>query len=178
MRRSALPAATLFALLALVPACDDGGARAPADAPADQPAGEGAAIAPINRSGIAGTVRVERGDDETTVTLQLEGLTAGVEYPAHVHEGRCSAGGPVAAPLGRVRAGADGTGRLATRVSTATMPADTAGFVQVHGPDGAAVACADLDGPADMSETLREAVEAVRQPQDGGGEGEGEEGGE
>ena len=103
-------------------------------------AGEGAAIAPINRSGIAGTVRVERGDDETTVTLELEGLAAGVEYPAHVHEGRCSAGGPVAAPLGRVRAGADGTGRLATRVSTATMPADTAGFVQVHGPDGAAVA--------------------------------------
>lgn len=42
-----------------------------------------------------GTVALARHEAGTTVTIRLEGLTPGVDYIAHVHEGSCAdAGGP------------------------------------------------------------------------------------
>lgn len=138
----ALAAAALFVL-----GCDAGDAPDAADDPADAPAGAveaPAELAPVNRSGVTGTVRADHGDDETTVTIEVAGLEPGAVYPAHIHTGRCVAGGPVALPLGRMTATQDGTGRLTTRIAASQLQPDQPAFVQVHESSGSVVACADL----------------------------------
>lgn len=153
-RRSLLP----LALLSLLPlaACEAG---SPDDA---APAAEGgrlgtltaADFAPVNRSGITGSVQVD-GEGDPTVTLELVGLEPGAVYATHVHTGRCAAGGPVAIALGEVTAGDDGRGRMTTEVSTAEITTGDPVFVQAHGPGGEAVACADLGGGDEMPLTER-----------------------
>jgi CHRD domain len=147
MHRRPLARLGLAAAVVLVLGCeagdtleqeDAGAAAAPSDAAAD--------FAPVNRSGITGTVEADHDGDDVTVTVELAGLEAGTEYPVHIHAGRCAAGGPVAVPLGRIAARPDGTGRLTTRADGSGLGAGEPAFVQVHGPGGGAVACADLEG--------------------------------
>jgi hypothetical protein len=101
-------------------------------------------LAPIDHSGVTGTVVADRGDDEVSITATLEGLEPGVSYSAHVHDGRCAAGGPVRIPMGDLERGEEGTGTFRLTTGASTLPAGAEVFVQVHGADGAAVACADL----------------------------------
>lgn len=160
MRRLSATAAALLAAI-LVLGCEAGDAPpadtpgttgspdhpgAAATAPAGDLAGRGgpAALAPINRSGITGTVETAESGDEVTLTVRVDGLEPSVTYPVRVYSGRCATGGAVAAPLGRLTGGSDGTARVTTRVARETVAGDSA-FVQVHGSRGAAVACADLD---------------------------------
>lgn len=141
-----LPRTLAVAMAALITLGCDAGEVPPAG---DTAVAEDASVefAPVDRSGITGTVSADHDDEETTVTVELSGLEPGVVYPVHIHSGRCSAGGPVAAPLGRVTARGDSTGRLNARVTHAQMGDDPA-FVQAHDASGAAVSCADLPGHA------------------------------
>lgn len=109
----------------------------------------GLALAPIDHSGVTGTVEADRDDDEVTLSLSLQGLQSGTAYSAHVHQGRCAAGGPVLVPFDTVEVGEGGAGSARLETDTVGIPADAEVFVQVHGQDGAAVACADLDGDSD-----------------------------
>jgi hypothetical protein len=155
----------LVAFIALA-GCDAGDAGADDEAAANP---EGAAerrdaagddeprveLAPINQSGITGEAAFDRDGDQLTVNVSLEGLEPGAQYPAHLHDGRCAAGGPVRLPLGDVTAGEDGAGSLRMRLSGERVQAGEAVFVQVHGTDGQPVACADL-GDDDGGETERD----------------------
>ena len=152
----------LAVTILLAAGCDAGDSPDAAEGPA-QEAGA-AELAPVNRSGVTGTVRADHDGDEVTVTVEVAGLEAGGEYPAHIHSGRCAAGGPVAVPLGRITAGEDGTGRLTTRVAAAELGAEDAAFVQVHGADGAVVACADLGGHGDGEQPLTERIDSAAAP--------------
>lgn len=104
-------------------------------------------LAPIDHSGVTGTVEADRDDDEVSVTVTLEGLQPGVAYEAHLHDGRCAAGGPVRIPMGELERGSEGEGVFRLTVRAVNLPEEDPVFVQVHGADGAAVACADLSGP-------------------------------
>jgi hypothetical protein len=119
--------------------------------PAD--GGEGIELAAVDHSGISGRVESVRDDEAVTITLSVEGLEPGLTYPAHVHQGRCVAGGPVLVSLEEIVSDGSGTARASTRIAADQLPEAQQAFVQVHGQDGSAVACADLaeatsDAPA------------------------------
>ncbi|WP_281685532.1 hypothetical protein, partial [Thalassobaculum salexigens] len=114
---------------------------------------------------VRGRAQVVLGHDgRTTVSLVIEGLAPGLDYPAHVHHLPCAVedGGahyridPSIAETREnneiwptVRPGADGIGRVSVMVDhTARMDAQS---LVVHDPnaDGARMACADLTLPAD-----------------------------
>ena len=142
-----LQSAALVAAALLSIGCDAGDAPETAvDDTPDGAAADAVEFASVNRSGIQGTVTASHEGDDATVTVTLEGLEPGVAYPVHIHGGRCAAGGPVEVPLGRITASAEGTGRLTSRVAGSDLSPDRPAFVQAHGPDGAAVACADIAG--------------------------------
>lgn len=142
----------VLALLAFVPlgiGCEAGGGSGTPDGAAAFLGQLGAAeFAPVNQSDITGTVRFEEEDDGVSATIELVGLQPGAAYPASLHTGRCAAGGPVAAPLGPVTAGEDGRGRLTAPIEAAGLEAGEPVFVQAVGPEGDAVACADMDPAA------------------------------
>lgn len=179
MKRNQLATLAMVAVLPLLLACeqtDDAGDpqdTATVDTGADRTdtnaspislvAGADVEFASVDRSGITGTVRGEEDGDDAAVTLELEGLEAGTGYPAHIHSGRCVSGGPVVAPLGDVTGDEDGAGELTADVPADALSGDEQLFVQVHGPDGDAVACADLDdengtgnGPGDSADPATE----------------------
>lgn len=153
MHRIRLSSLVIAVALPLSAGCDAG---ADDTAPGDRAGDPDAAIelAPVDRSGVTGTVRADHGDEETRVALTLDGLTAGGAYEAHIHSGRCAAGGPVAAPIGSVTAEQDGTARLTREVSSSRLDPDQPAFVQVHDAAGEAVACADLPGHGDGDHAL------------------------
>lgn len=98
-----------------------------------------------NQSGVTGTAHTEPAPgDSAVVVLELDGLDEGSEYPAHVHQGTCDEGGPVAAALNAVTGGADGTGTSRTTLSTTQFEDTLRYFLQAHLPDGAPAACADV----------------------------------
>lgn len=144
MHAFALPRFALAATLLLAIGCEAPDREAAADG---RPVGDAAAeLAPVNQSGVTGSVRAEHGDDEAEVTVELAGLQPSATYGVHVHTGRCAAGGPVAAPLGDVSAGSDGTARLTAEVAGSQLGPDDPAFIQVEDASGSAVACADLPG--------------------------------
>lgn len=100
-------------------------------------------LSPINRSGVRGTARVERDGDDLYVVVEAEGLDAGGEYAAYVHEGRCTDAGPVVADAGVLTGGDTGNGSLEFRGGSAAALDEGDVSVQITGPDGEAVACAD-----------------------------------
>lgn len=152
LRPLALATACLIAL-----GCEAG--EAPVSGDASAVAEDASAeFAPVNRSGVTGTVTADHDEEEATVTVELAGLEPGATYPVHIHTGRCAAGGPVAAPLGRITARPDSTGRLNTRVTAAQM-GDQPAFVQAHDESGSAVSCADLPGHDREADPLTERVE-------------------
>lgn len=116
---------------------------APAMAPTT-PAPTTVNLAAKNNSGITGTAALKTMGDSVQVTVNLVGLKAGQTYPAHVHQGTCDAGGPVAAPLTSVAATADGTGSSTTTIAASAMAAGNTYFVQAHQPGGQPAACGDI----------------------------------
>jgi hypothetical protein len=107
-------------------------------------AAETATLAAKNNSGITGTATLEATGDSTTVTVTLNGATAGTTYPTHIHMGDCTQPGDVVAPLTSVTAGADGTGSSTTMVPSAKLEGQAALLVQSHQPDGTPAACGDI----------------------------------
>jgi hypothetical protein len=143
--------AGLAAFTACEPATDDGAAEGRTEEPMDERADVGAsglrsapaAFAPIDHSGVTGTVVADIDDDEVTVTLSLEGLHAGATYLAHVHEDRCAVDGPARVPLGRIAASDEGTADVELRAEPDEMPSGE-WSVQIHAETGEAVACANV----------------------------------
>lgn len=103
------------------------------------------ALTPINRSGIRGRAELTPEGDGFLLFVEAEGLEPGTRYTAHVHEGRCAAGGAIRLPLGRVMATDQGTGSIRMRVEEDRIPLEEELFVQLHAPDDRPVACANLD---------------------------------
>ena len=159
MHRNQLATLALAAVLPLLVACEQDAGEDPQDTSVatetsaettDSVMGIGLVrvadveLASIDRSGVTGRVEGEPDGEGASLTLTLDGLEPGSVYPAHLHSGRCAAGGPVVVPLGRVTAEQDGTGSLTAEVEGTELAADEPLFVQAHNPDGDAVACGDL----------------------------------
>jgi hypothetical protein len=103
----------------------------------------------MNASGVTGTASAVHTDESVEVTVDVTGVAEGEELPSHIHQGTCETGGSVAAPLSNV-AVSEGSGTGVTSLDVGQIPADQPLFVQVHGPDGQPVACADIPAPHDM----------------------------
>ena len=150
MTRYGLIAGACLIVLTPLAACDapedEGLAEEQLDVGAQEVAAGPLELAPIDHSGVTGTVRANADDDQVTLTMTLQGLQPEVDYTAHVHSGRCAAGGPVVVPFEQLEVGEDGQGT--GRLRTSTLPADETLFVQVHGSGGQAVACGDLNADA------------------------------
>ena len=102
-------------------------------------------------SGITGTATVMPAADGIEVALDLNGLTAGQTYMSHIHRGTCDDDLGVVAPLEDIAA--DGrTARVTTTVGESMLdPTAESLFIQVHGADGAPVACGDLPDGAGLT---------------------------
>lgn len=103
-----------------------------------------ATLAPIDHSGVTGTVVADMDDDRVTVALSLEGLQPGATYLANLHEDRCAVDGPARVPLGRIAAGDDGTASVDLRADHDEMPSGEEWSVQIQAETGEAVACATI----------------------------------
>lgn len=163
MRRAGtfLVAMTLAAGLAACGGAGDGGmeddtASTQASDATETGAEEAAAMAAtvtlnaVNESGITGTAEVGPADDAVEIEVSLEGLAEGDTYPVHLHEGTCSEGGGVAAPIGEVTGGTDGTGSATATIAAADLSADASYFVQGHLPDGQPAVCGDAPSVSDL----------------------------
>lgn len=136
----ALPALALAA-------CSEGGGETAEAAPADQNQIT-ASVQAKSESGMQGHVMITSEADEIIVKLEVLGLEAGTEYPAHLHQGSCAEGGEVVAELDSPTVASVGLGSSLTHLSADVMQPDRSYFVQVHRPDGTPVACADVRTPA------------------------------
>ena len=107
--------------------------------------------------GISGRAVMERDDDSTWVSVEIDGLVPGVEYPVHVHNRPCAVNyagdhykqntkGPSRPPNeiwpGPVTADRDGSAVGETTVPYVARA--SARSVVVHAPNGDRLACADL----------------------------------
>lgn len=148
---------TMLLLLPLVGCAPD---EAPDPPPAEvSPPMEGPAAPPaadlmhatiplqeVNSSGVSGEAMAMHSDDAVVVILDLEGLTAEGEYPAHIHIGTCADGGPVGVALNPVVGLADGTGASTTTLELDDLDPDDPHFIMVHGDGGAPIVCGDMEG--------------------------------
>jgi len=100
----------------------------------------------VGGSGVTGEAMAMHSQDVVMVILELDGLTAGMNHPAHIHAGTCAAGGPVAVPLTPVTGLANGTGASTTSLDADELRPSQSYFIQVHAGDGTPVACGDMEG--------------------------------
>ncbi|GEM_PF-621720 len=103
-------------------------------------------LAEVNGSGVSGEAMAMHSDDAVIIVIDLEGLPEEGEYAAHIHEGTCAEGGPVAEPLNPVMGLGDGTGTSTTTLDPDVIPEDEPHFIQVHGEGGTPIACGDIEG--------------------------------
>lgn len=96
----------------------------------------------VNNSGVEGEATATHSEQDVTVSIVLkDAAKADVTYPAHIHTGTCKDGGPVAVELAPVT-----NLQSSKTVSVSSLPANQPAFVQVHAPDGKAIACGDMKG--------------------------------
>jgi hypothetical protein len=104
----------------------------------------------MNASDINGSVVLSSSADTLTVKLELDHLTPGDDYTAHIYHGTCEMQGPEAVALESVLATEEGTGSSTTMVplslfrETATEDRHEGFFIQVLQPDAEQAACVDL----------------------------------
>jgi hypothetical protein len=105
---------------------------------------------PMNESDITGSVALSSSTDTLTVKLDLDHLTPGDDYTAHIYHGTCEMQGPEAVALKSVLASEEGTGSSTTMVplsafrETATEDRHEGFFIQVLQPDAERAACVEL----------------------------------
>ena len=162
--RSRRPSLHLLLLLplALLPACDVEAepeafpAETPPPAPEEAPPVSGPpdpelehaviSLEPVDDSGVAGEALAMHEGDAVVLILEVTGLPGAGEYPAHIHEGDCARGGPVAVTLSPVAGGPDGSGSSTTAMDASELDPNRPLFVQVHGEGGAPIACGNIVG--------------------------------
>jgi hypothetical protein len=148
LNRYAIP--LLAAVLLFLGGCDAGdappeGEAARAVPEADDLAPQPGALAPINQSDVRGSATVVREQGSLRLVVEGEGLEPGSRYSAHVHEGRCSEGGPVRLPMGHMTASQEGTGSVRMQVGEDRLSSELDYFIQIYAPDDRPVACANID---------------------------------
>ncbi len=114
------------------------------ETPAGPPAHVMLPLQPVEGSGVQGDAMLMQEDGSMLVMLDVSGLPGEGEFPAHVHEGTCAEGGPVAEPLSPVSATQDGSGTSTTTLALDVLDWGQPLFVQVHAEDGAPAACGDV----------------------------------
>jgi hypothetical protein len=102
-------------------------------------------LAPVNSSGIAGTVYMaDYGMNNTLVVVNVMNAEASLSYPAHIHIGSCGGNGDVVVPLENVN-GATG---LSVTMTNAAYSDISAGdyYINVHRPEDLSniVACGEV----------------------------------
>lgn len=156
---TALPVALLLAAAGLVAACEAPEPELPPDfdieaveeevPPAPEVTHATIPLEEVNGSGVSGEAMAMHTEESVTVVIEVEGLPEEREYAAHVHEGSCAEGGPVAEPLNPVLGLADGTGSSTTILEPDALSPDEPHFIQVHGEGGTPIACGDVEGHGD-----------------------------
>lgn len=151
--------ATLFLLAATAAACHSRVETNPStgsvdvDARVDKKAGEdwtGDVRGIAGWSAIRGRANGRELAGELTVNFSVEGLPAGGSHPWHVHEGKCSSGGPIVGPASAypvLRPGADGRASATASMRVSLNEARDY-HVNVHlspGQMGTIIACGDFD---------------------------------
>ena len=132
---------TVFAMAA----CGGGdGADGAAESASDRDGQWNATLAPVDESGVQGTVRVTPGGDSLTVKLELLGVSQGEGYPARLVRGPCGEEGDTLAELQTPHVGTVGVGSSLTRVGTDAIGEDAVYSIRVEQPDGATAACGEL----------------------------------
>lgn len=147
LKRFAVPVMAGTIVLA---ACDTGEEQSSVDTPVEDSLAAATAptpgvLASINRSGVRGTARLTREDDDVIVVVEAEGLEPGSRYDAQLHEGVCADGGPAVLPLGRITGGDDGNGSLRFRAASDRLSGEETVFVQIDAAGDSAVACANVE---------------------------------
>jgi hypothetical protein len=123
-------------------------------------------------SGITGTATVMPAADGVEVALDLNGLTAGQTYAAHIHRGTCDDDRGVVAPLDDIAADGE-TARGTTTIGESMLdPSAESLFIQVHGADGTPVACGDIPAEAGLTELSDPGVGEYDEPATGQTTGE------
>lgn len=123
-------------------------------------------------SGITGTATVMPAADGVEVALDLNGLTAGQTYAAHIHRGTCDDDRGVVAPLDDIAADGE-TARGTTTIGESMLdPSAESLFIQVHGADGTPVACGDIPAEAGLTELSDPRVGEYDEPATGQTTGE------
>jgi hypothetical protein len=121
-------------------------------------------------SGITGNATLTPIADGVEVNLDLNGLTAGETYSAHLHRGSCDNDMGVVAPLEDVAASGE-TGRSTTTIGTSMLdPTAESLFVQVHSADGTPIACGDVPADAGLTELGAPGERGIEQPAEGTGD--------
>jgi predicted lipoprotein with Yx(FWY)xxD motif len=108
-----------------------------------------------NASGESGTVTLEAMGTQTKVTIDLAGAPAGVNQPAHIHEGTCATLNPAPAfPLSPVQ---DGKSDTVVDVALDTLLAGSYAINVHRSPAEIAVyvACGDLVASAQAAPTVQ-----------------------
>lgn len=140
----------LAAVLALVAGCEPPETEDPfvdeaVEEPAEAPPGT-VPLEPVGESGVFGEANATRSANEILVVLTVSGLEEDGEFPAHIHEGTCAEGGPVAVGLNPVIATAgDGSGTSTTALELDDFDHESPHFFQVHARDGPPIACGDAE---------------------------------
>jgi hypothetical protein len=74
---------------------------------------------PLNNSGVQGTYRFEAvNENQTRVTVNLQGLEADSTHAGHFHQGTCNNIGSVTISLNDIQADGDGRGSMTTTVNS------------------------------------------------------------
>ncbi len=116
-------------------------------------------------SGITGSATLTPIADGVEVRLDLDGLTAGETYSAHLHRGACDNDMGVVAPLEDVSASGE-TGQSTTTIGTSMLdPTAESLFVQVHSADGTPIACGDVPADAGLTELGAPGEPGMAQPE-------------
>jgi hypothetical protein len=119
---------------------------APMTDAAGRPAQYTIALHPMGHSRVSGSARIAYNGKAhtTTVTLQLQGLSAGIHF-AHIHIGSCGGNGDVRYALAPMQVGRSGKVTVTTVVPAHLIT--SALHINVHGVPGHAlqvVACGNL----------------------------------
>jgi hypothetical protein len=106
-------------------------------------------LAPVNSSGMAGTVYIaDYGAENTFIVVNVVNADASLSYPAHIHEGSCGSNGEVAVPLEDVK----GSRGLSVTMTDAPYTDLVLGnfYVNVHHPEDInfILACGELSAGA------------------------------
>lgn len=121
-------------------------------------------------SGITGSAILTPIADGVEVSLDLDGLTAGETYSAHLHRGACDNDMGVVAPLEDVSA-SDETGQSTTTIGTSMLdPTAESLFVQVHSADGTPIACGDVPADAGLTQLGAPGQPGMEHPAEGTGD--------